>query len=148
MSQVEGTTTKGREEDLHIGWGEELPLLDQDKKGIQIGHGGNAGIGTPSRHRTKKGAEPIRKKDGLDFESVPIDISKVKRLLCIGVFVPVHSPFAVPVRSQRRGRDTNDGIINLNINEGYKVEVHGIQLIPGTIVIALSTSLQRWPCCT
>ena len=71
MSQVEGTTAKGREEDLHIGWGEELPLLDQDKKGIQIGHGGNAGIDTPSRHRTKNGAEPIRKKDGLDFESVP-----------------------------------------------------------------------------
>jgi hypothetical protein len=103
-------------EDLHNGWGEELSLLDQDKKGIQIGHGGNAGVGTPSRHRTKKGAELIRKKDGLDFESVPIDISKVKRLVCIGIFVPVQSLFAVPMWPQRRDRDTIDGIINLNIS--------------------------------
>ncbi len=38
MSQVEGTIAEGGEEDLHTGWGEELSLLDQDKKGIQIRH--------------------------------------------------------------------------------------------------------------
>jgi hypothetical protein len=36
ISQVEGTLTKGGEEDLCSGGGEELSLLDQDKKGIQI----------------------------------------------------------------------------------------------------------------
>ena len=117
MSQVEGTIAKGGEDDLHFGWREELPSLDQDKKGIQIRHSSNTGIGTPSRHMTKKGAEPIQKKDGLDFESVPLDISRVERLLCICVFGPTQSPFIVPMRPQRGGRDGIDGIIHLNINE-------------------------------
>jgi hypothetical protein len=57
MSQAEGTITKDGVEDLCPGGGEELSLLDQDENGIQILHGCDAGIGTPSRrHRTKKGA--------------------------------------------------------------------------------------------
>jgi hypothetical protein len=36
MSQVEGTISKGGEENLCSGGGEELSLLDEDKKGIQI----------------------------------------------------------------------------------------------------------------
>ena len=58
MSQAEGTITKdGVEYYLCLGGGEELSLLDQDKNGIQILHGCDAGIGMPSRrHRTKKGA--------------------------------------------------------------------------------------------
>jgi hypothetical protein len=36
MSQVEGTITKGGEEDLCPSRGEELSLLYQDKKGVQI----------------------------------------------------------------------------------------------------------------
>ena len=36
ISQVEGTISKGREEDFCPGGGEELSLLDEYKKGIQI----------------------------------------------------------------------------------------------------------------
>jgi hypothetical protein len=36
MSQVEGTISKGGEEDLCPGGGEELSLLDEDEKGVQI----------------------------------------------------------------------------------------------------------------
>jgi hypothetical protein len=36
MSQVEGTISKGREEDICPGRGEELSLLDEGEKGIQI----------------------------------------------------------------------------------------------------------------
>ncbi len=95
MSQVEGTISKRGEEDLCPGGGEELSLLDEDKKVVQIGHGRNAGVGTPSRHRTKKGAEPIREKYCLNLNSVRLDVTCVKCLLCIGVFCPMCSSLIV-----------------------------------------------------
>ena len=49
--------------------GRKLSALDQDKKDTQIWHCGNAGVSTPCRHMTEKGAEPIWKKDGLKNKS-------------------------------------------------------------------------------
>ena len=34
------------------------------------------------------------KKYGIDFGSMPLDISRVERLLCTGIFSPARSPFA------------------------------------------------------
>jgi len=136
MSQVEGTISKCGEEDLCPGGGEELSSLDEDKIGIQIRHGRNAGVGTSSRHRTKKGAEPIREKDCLNLDTVVLDIACVKRLLCIGIFCPTRSSLLVPARPRKRGGDAIDGIID----KGKDVPRH---MMPGTIIIVPSTSSRR-----
>jgi hypothetical protein len=91
---------KAVNEDLCPGGGEELSLLDR---------GRNAGVGTSCRHRTKKGAEPIREKDCLSLDYVHLDVARV----CIGVFCPMHSSLVVATRPRKRGGDAIDGIIEL-----------------------------------
>ena len=91
MSQVKGTISEGGEEDFCPGEGEELSSLDEDQKCIQIQHSRNTGISMSSRHRTKKGAEPIREKDGLNLDPMRLDITRVKCLLCICVVCPMRS---------------------------------------------------------
>ena len=74
-----------------------------------LDRGRNAGVGTSCRHRTKKGAEPIREKDCLSLDYVHLDVARV----CIGVFCPMHSSLVVATRPRKRGGDAIDGIIEL-----------------------------------
>ena len=108
MSQVKGTISKGGEEDLCPGGGEELSSLDKDQKCIQIQHGRNTGISTSSRHRTKKGAEPIWEKDCLNLDPMRLDVARIKCLLRIGIFFPTRSSLVVTARPRKGGGDAID----------------------------------------
>ena len=75
-----------------------------------------------SRHRTRKGAEPIQEKDCLNLDSVRLDVTCVKCLLCIGIFCHTLSSLVVTARPRKEGGDAIDGIID----EGKDVPRHKV----------------------
>ncbi len=112
MSQVECEITKGCEEDLCPGWGEKLSLLNLDGKSIQVKHGGDAGVGSTSRHRPKKSANPIGEKHGLHLDPMSFDVGRLEHLLRICVLSPVCSSLLVTVRSRKGSADAINGFVD------------------------------------